>query len=100
MARATAAAPAASPGPPAKVCNGLAVDVASISFDNAKGASGQPARLHPGQCSVFQGLPAGAYTMRFIEQSGDRAAVCVRPVSLKPGGLVRITTDDGAKCMQ
>src|SRR5580700_5919038 len=85
--------------PPAKVCNGLAIDVTSVSFDNAKGAGGPPVLLHPGQCSVFRGLPAGVYTLRFIERSGEQAALCVREVSLKPGDQIRISTDDGAKCM-
>ena len=81
------------------MCNGLAVDVASVSFDNTKGAGGQPALLHPGQCAVFRGLPADAYTLRFIERSGDQTALCVREVSLKPGDQVRITPDDGASSL-
>jgi hypothetical protein len=89
---------AASAGGPQRVtiCNGMAVELAGAGFDEAGGNTGA---LTPGACAQVGPVPAGDYTLRFIEHAGKHAALCVRRVAVKPGDTVRITPDDKSSCV-
>ncbi len=84
---------------PASLCNNMTLDLAQIHIDEGDRDFAPVPPLHPGECIVLPGLPAGTYTLHFTEQSGQQAALCHREIYLRAGTAVRITADDGAQCM-
>ena len=85
--------------PSASVCNRMTMDLTDVNFAGAHHTFALSGTLRPGRCAPLGGLPAGPYALRFIERSGQGAALCAREVDLSPNVVIWITPDDGSKCM-
>jgi len=99
-ALAAAGAASAAAELPITVCNGMKVDLTGIGIDDVAAIGSSSAPLHPGDCVTLPALPPGAHTLSFVEQAGQSAALCARKLSLVAGAKIRITPDDGSRCMQ
>jgi hypothetical protein len=90
---------AVAAGRPAKVCNDLRIDLVQVSFEGP-GGHVERGPVRPGACVELPRLKTGRYSLRFIERGEHESAICTRQVWVCDDAVIRITPQDGARCMQ